>query len=144
MFCFFIIFPIRIAYLFFPVNVLFNICFFFKKGNEMKKGGELIYYIGCYNMTTIEISNCVSSIGPKCFSRWRNLKTINIPNGVSSIGKSCFEGCFSLKTINIPSSVSSIGDNCFERCEELKKIQIDSNNPIYYTLNGHKIISSPR
>ena len=58
----------------------------------------------------------VTSIGFGAFSGCRGLTSINIPNSVTSIGNSAFENCNSLTSITIPNSVTSIGVWAFNNC----------------------------
>ncbi len=81
----------------------------------------------CYNLTSIEIPDSVTSIGYEAFAACWDLTSINIPDSVITIGDGAFNSCDSLKEITIPDSVKSIGDEVFEGCSSLTKATILGN-----------------
>ena len=83
---------------------------------------------GCSGLTSIEISNSVTSIGNSAFYGCSGLTSIEIPNSVTSIGDSAFEGCSSLASIVIPNSVTSIGNSAFEGCNNIKFLEINTSS----------------
>ena len=70
-----------------------------------------IYY---NHLVSVEIGECVISIGTYAFSSCRSLTSVTIGSGVTSIGTSAFAGCNSLTSIDIPNGVTTIGDFCFQ------------------------------
>ena len=76
---------------------------------------------GCEGLTTVEISEGVTSVGG--FSGCSSLTSITIPEGVTSIEDSAFYGCGSLTDISIPGSLTSIGKSAFFRCFNLQNVQ---------------------
>ena len=82
--------------------------------------------INLANLVSVEIGDCVTSIGNLAFGACSSLTSITIPNSVTSIGDSAFEWCSSLTNINIPSGVTFIGDTTFQRCTNLTSIEIPS------------------
>ena len=70
----------------------------------------------CYSLTSVTISNSVTSIGDSAFYECTSLTSVTIPNSVTSIGASAFSRCTSLTSVTIPSSVTGIGDNAFHGC----------------------------
>ena len=101
----------------------------------------------CPNLTTVELSNGVTSVGDNAFSKCTALTSVNIGDGVTSIGKNAFNGCTALTNANIGSGaigesafngctslanvtlgngVTSIGKNAFLRCTALTSISIGS------------------
>lgn len=70
-------------------------------------------------ITSIQISNKVTSIGDAAFIGCSNLVSITIPNSIIKIGSAVFSGCRNLAFINIPNSVNKIGYTAFSRCYAL-------------------------
>lgn len=81
------------------------------------------------NLVSVEIGDCVTSIGNEAFYYCSGLASVTIPNSVTSIGDSAFEDCRSLTSIDIPNSVTSIGDRAFFRCSSLTSITIFATTP---------------
>lgn len=83
-------------------------------------------FSSCSNITSIVISNSVTSIGGNSFEGCDNLTKITIPNGVISIGEMAFYYCDSLESVTIPDSVISIGYSAFCGYSSLKSIIISN------------------
>ena len=81
----------------------------------------------CDSLTSIIISDSVTSIGNSAFYNCTSLANINIPNTVTSIGDSAFYSCVSLSNISIPNTVTSIGKDAFRECTSLANINLPSN-----------------
>ena len=90
-------------------------------------GGESVpSYIlyNCTNITEVEITDDVTSIGRYAFDGCNSLTSITIPNGVTSIGISAFYNCKKLTSVTIGNGVTSIGDGAFSFCSSLTSINI--------------------
>ena len=59
----------------------------------------------------------VTSIGESAFYRCYGLTSITIPNSVTSIGASAFASCSGLTSVTIGNSVTSIGESAFFGCD---------------------------
>ena len=57
------------------------------------------------------------------FFHCTNLSSITLSNNITSIGSSAFEDCTTLTSITIPSSVTSIGEYVFDGCTSLNDIR---------------------
>ena len=84
-------------------------------------------FMFCEGLTSITIGNSVTSIGSWAFDGCSSLTSIAIPNSVTSIGENAFSVCFSLTSIAIPNSVTSIGENAFSGCFMLTSITIGNS-----------------
>ena len=58
----------------------------------------------------------VTSIGDRAFFDCYKLTSIVIPNSVKTIGGDAFYNCYKLTSVTIPNSVTSIGDSAFSFC----------------------------
>ena len=58
----------------------------------------------------------VTSIGVTAFYKCFHLSSITIPNSVTSIGMWAFKYCSGLTSITIPNSITSIADHAFAYC----------------------------
>ena len=83
--------------------------------------GDFAFY-RCSGLTSITIPNSVTSIGDYAFFDCFKLTSVTIPNSVTIIGESAFWSCSGLTSITIPNSVTSIGRYAFEYCSGLKKV----------------------
>lgn len=87
--------------------------------------GDLAFN-GFLHLSGITIPNNVTSIGNQSFESCIGLTTCSIGNGVISIGVSAFGGCTGLTTINIPDSVTSLDQSAFHNCTSLTSVTIGS------------------
>ena len=79
------------------------------------------------NLVSVEIGNCVTSIGASAFTDCNTLASVTIPNGVTSIGQHAFKNCTSLTSVTIPNSVTSISNKTFYNCTSLTSVTIPSS-----------------
>ena len=82
---------------------------------------------GCSGLTSVTIPNSVTSIGNSAFVSCTGLTSVTIPNSVTSIGDCAFQICSSLTSIEIPNSVTSIGENAFSDCISLTSVTIPNS-----------------
>ena len=75
-------------------------------------------------ITSVTISNTVTSIGSYAFSHNKKLTTLIIGNSVTSIGAHAFYDNYALTSVVIPNSVVTIGDSAFEWAKVLKSFTI--------------------
>ena len=81
----------------------------------------------CYGLTSVIISNSVTSIGHYAFYKCSALTSVTIGNSVTSIGRSAFYNCSGLTSVTIPNSVTSIGDDAFSGCSGLTSVIIPNS-----------------
>ena len=75
-------------------------------------------------LTSVTISNSVTSIGESAFQSCTALRSVTIPNSVTSIGNCAFWGCVGLTSVTISKSVTSIGEDAFRGCISLTSVTI--------------------
>ena len=75
-------------------------------------------------ITSVEISDKVTTIGNEMFSNCTGLKSITIPNSVKIIGDWAFYGCTGLTSANIGNGVTTIGQQAFCNCSKLSDINL--------------------
>lgn len=96
-----------------------------------------------YNGKTL----CVVGIGEKAFRSRPNVTSITISNSVTSIGNHAFEGCSNLNSITLPNKLTMIGYGAFEDCRNLKSINIPSSvttiSPYAFSNTGLVSVSIP-
>ena len=79
------------------------------------------------SITSIVISDTITSIGDQSFISCPNLTSITIGDSVTSIGEGAFYGCSSLETVFIPSSVTTIKEGAFYECTHLRYMVISNS-----------------
>ena len=83
-------------------------------------------FIACVNITNINIHNSVVTIGEEVFDSVGLTGTLVIPNSVTSIGNHAFASV-GLTSVIISDSVISIGNNAFNSCNGLKSVILSDN-----------------
>ena len=103
-------------------------------------------FCGCTSLTSVAIGNGVTSIGRSAFDGCSSLTSITIPDSVTSIGYSAFRRCNSLTSVTIPDSVTSIGDYAFKGCVGLESLTIGKNvkeigRDVFYDCRGELFVN---
>jgi hypothetical protein len=70
-------------------------------------------FAACTALTSVTLSEGVTSIGDTAFFGCTKLASVIIPDSVTSIGEQAFALCSGLASITIPASVTSIGQQAF-------------------------------
>jgi len=81
-------------------------------------------FMGCRELTHVEIPASVTSFGEGAFAICTSLKSLNIPSGIDTIPSACFGQCQNLDSIAVPSSVRYIGKKAFYGCKHLQQIRL--------------------
>ena len=84
-------------------------------------------FSGCSGLTSVTIPNSVTSIGSSAFSGCSGLTSVTIPNSVTSIGNFAFGNCYGLTSVTIGSGVTSIGHGAFYYCSGLTSVTIPNS-----------------
>lgn len=79
---------------------------------------------GCESLTSVTIPDDVTSIGLYAFSGCKRLSSIMLPDELMYIGSGAFQYCYQLASVTIPNKVTSIGSAAFEYCNKLTSITI--------------------
>ena len=96
---------------------------------------------GLPTLTTINFANNsqLQSIGPKAFLGCNNLTTVNLPNTANTIGTQAFQNCTNLQTINLK-GVSYIGDAAFNNAFIAQNDALAQANPVSLDLTSAQYI----
>lgn len=106
------------------------------------------YFKSCVNLTDIEYSPEVTSIGKFAFSNTglrsftvpayvteipedafflcKQLASVTFHGDVKTIGREAFKNCTKLASLNLPANLRTLGESAFEGCASLKSVVIPS------------------
>lgn len=76
------------------------------------------------NLTSVTLSNSVTSIEPGTFRECISLPSVTLPASVTLVGPNAFQDCSSLTSVTLPNSVTLIGDYAFQNCGSLVSITL--------------------
>ena len=91
--------------------------------DSIKEIGEKAF-MGCINLTSVEISYGVKKIMDGAFALCDSLESVTIPDSVTEMGKSAFKGCKALSSVVLSGCLKNIGDETFKDCYKLSSISI--------------------
>lgn len=81
-------------------------------------------FSGCQNLTSIAISDNITTIGRYAFKGCTGLTELTIPNSVTTINIYAFSGCTGLANVTIGTGVKQIGSYVFQGCTGLTSVTI--------------------
>lgn len=81
----------------------------------------------CYNLTKIELPECLNYIGESCFEYSINLEVVKFNDNLKRVYTKAFAHCPSLVKVVIPTSVEFLGDSVFADCTSLSCVEIKGN-----------------
>lgn len=82
------------------------------------------YNLNDTSVTSVIISNGVTSIGIGAFGYNTSVTSMSIPDSVTIIGVAAFANCTGLTSVIIPDSVTTIGNGAFVGCPKLTSVNI--------------------
>ena len=97
-------------------------------------------FLNCSGLTSCTIGSGVTSIGDAAFYQCSGLTSIDIPSGVISIDNYAFDYCTGLSSVVIGSGVTKIGSSAFRDCSGLTEVTINATTPP--TLGGSAFINT--
>ena len=83
------------------------------------------------SITSVKISEGVTSIGNGVFAACTSLTSVVFPSSLTSIGQGAFGKCSGLTSITLPSSLTEIGGAAFGGCIGLTSIKVEEGNAVY-------------
>jgi hypothetical protein len=92
-------------------------------GNCVESIGNTAFY-GCINLTSATISDSVTELGDSVFTNCSGLTNVTLPSRLTSIPSGTFNWCSSLTSVVIPSGVTNIDGLAFYLCTSLTSIII--------------------
>ena len=96
-------------------------------------------------ITSLTISEGISSIYSWAFVNWTGLTSISLPSSLKSIGNTAFGGCTGITSLDLSgTAVSSIGEYAFQGCSNITGISFPSTLTTIYSnafINCSKITS---
>ena len=93
--------------------------------NGITEIGAGAFYL-CYALKNIVIPDSVTSIGNDAF-RSSYITSITLSQNITTIPQYCFTGCHNLENITIPDKVTDIKMYSFQNCSALKYVIIPPN-----------------
>ena len=128
------------------VNIPNEVTYMNRTRNVTSIGNQAFYL--CYGLTSVTIPNSVTSIGNEAFYLCTSLTSVTIPNSVISIEGSAFAGCSGLTSVTIPNSVTSISVQAFAECSGLTSVTIPNSvtsieNQAFYYCTGLTSVTIP-
>jgi hypothetical protein len=82
--------------------------------NSVTSIGNQAFFMCSNNLTTVTMGNSVTSIGNEAFAACYSLSSIILSNSLTTINYGAFMGSSALTSVTIPNSVTSIGQSVFQ------------------------------
>ncbi len=82
----------------------------------------------CNKLSSVKLSEGLLSIGNSTFANCGSLKSVNLCDALTTIGKDAFKGCTALNLSVIPASVLKIGTSAFENCSSMNSLTLSNSS----------------
>ena len=97
-------------------------------GNSYKVDGfEELAFKGRTNISSVVISEGVTSIPAQTFRECTGLQSVTLPSTIDTIQKGTFFGCSSLNTVVLAEGLKTIETSAFSKCTSLTKVEIPAS-----------------
>ena len=93
-------------------------------------------FADCEKLTSINISNNIATIEGHMFANDINLSEITFGTNVTNIKDEALYGCSGLTKIVLPGKLELIGENVFFRCSSLRDVSISGTSSMFKIDNG--------
>lgn len=111
---------------------------------SIRKGVKVIAnnaFTDCHFLTSINISDTVTSIGRSAFEDCHSLTSINIPPSLTTIEYGTFYGCKGLTSLTLSPNIIVVGQEAFGHCSNLSTLTIPQGLTSIARLNQYHIFS---
>lgn len=95
-------------------------------GDMSWSGDEAPWYQYRDDISTVNISDDITSIASNAFKECMYMNTCNLPASLVTIGNSAFESCYELENVTLPDTVTTIGDRAFCYCIGIEQLSFGS------------------
>ena len=89
--------------------------------------GDAPWYWASNSITSVVISEGITTIGEGAFYGMERMLEISLPNTLRTIGDSSFFNAKNLQEIYMPDSVTTVGDQVFRYCSGLQSVRLSPN-----------------
>ncbi len=92
--------------------------------NSWGPEGAYAQFSGCSNVTSITLSENLTSLPRNCFFSCTSLTALPDLKNITELGNACFQHMDGAKEIVVPAQVTYMGNLCFAYCDVLEKVEI--------------------